>query len=64
MKVQLGENGKFLNVKDSCAHPTFYIVTSGVYKYVICRICGKHMGELHDQIVKKDEIQGKGKKSS
>ncbi len=61
-KVQLGKSGGFFNVKDNCEHPSSTIVRSGVYEYVICRGCGKNMGEF--QQPKADEVQSKGKKSS
>ena len=59
-KVQLGKSGGFINVKESCLHGTLYIVNSGIYKYAICRICGKNMGEVEIP----SGVQGKGKKSS
>ena len=62
VKVQLGKSGKFFNIKDSCTHPTHYIIRSGAYEYVICKSCGKNIGEL--QQPKVDEVQGKGKKGS
>ena len=61
-KVQLGKSGGFINVKESCLHGTLYIVNSGIYKYAICRICGKNMGEV--EIPNEPPVQGKGKKSS
>ena len=45
-KVQLGAEGKFFNVKESCKHDQFHVVRSGVYMYVICNLCGKNMGEV------------------
>ena len=59
-KVQLGKSGSFINVKAVCPHGTLYIVNSGVYKYAICRICGKNMGEVEIP----SGVQSKGKKSS
>ena len=61
-KVQLGKSGSFFNVKDNCTHPNFSVIRSGVYEYVVCRGCGKNMGELQQPRV--DEVQGKGKKGS
>jgi len=61
-KVQLGKSGGFINVKESCLHSTLYIVNSGIYKYAICRICGKNMGEV--EIPNEPPVQGKGKKGS
>ena len=61
-KVQLGKSGSFFNVKGSCPHGTLYIVNSGVYKYAICKLCGKNMGEV--DIPSESPVQGKGKKGS
>ncbi len=59
-KVQLGKSGNFFNVKDDCPHDTLFIVNSGAYKYAICKICGKNVGEVDIP----DGVQGKGKESS
>jgi len=57
-KVELGKSGGFVNVKQSCPHATLFIVNSGIYKYAICRTCGKNMGE-----VEVDAVQSKDSKS-
>ena len=59
-KVQLGKSGGFVNVKGDCPHSTLFIAVSGMYKYAICRTCGKNVGEVDIP----DAIPSKGKKSS
>jgi len=59
-KVQLGKSGGFVNVKNDCPHSTLFIAMSGMYKYAICRTCGKNVGEVDIP----DAIPSKGKKSS
>ena len=59
-KVQLGKSGGFVNVKKSCPHSTLFIAMSGMYKYAICRTCGKNVGEVDIP----DAVPSKGKKSS
>ena len=59
-KVQLGKSGGFVNVKSSCPHSNLFIAVSGMYKYAICRTCGKNMGEVDIP----DAVPSKGKKSS
>ena len=38
----------FVNVKSSCQHTNFNVIESGFYKYLICRSCGRNMGEVND----------------
>ena len=38
----------FVNVKSSCQHINFNVIESGFYKYLICRSCGRNMGEVND----------------
>ena len=38
----------FVNVKSSCQHTNFNMIESGFYKYLICRSCGRNMGEVND----------------
>jgi len=38
----------FINAKEECKHSNFNIVQSGFYKYLICRACGRNMGEVND----------------
>lgn len=38
-----------LNAKEKCGHPNFNVIKSGFYDYLICRTCGKNMGEVHDK---------------
>ena len=38
----------FVNAKSSCQHPNFNLIKSGFYKYLICRTCGKNMGDVDD----------------
>ena len=38
----------FVNAKESCKHTSFAIGKSGFYKYLICKTCGKNMGEVDD----------------
>ena len=59
-KVQLGKSGGFVNVKNDCPHSTLFIAMSGMYKYAICRTCGKNVGEVDIP----DAVPSKGKKSS
>ena len=59
-KVQLGKSGGFVNVKDSCPHSTLFIAMSGMYKYAICRTCGKNVGEVDIP----NAVPSKGKKGS
>ena len=61
-KVQLGKGGNFVNIKDACTHGTLYIVDSGVYRYALCRHCGKNIGEVEKP--NGPQVQGKGKKGS
>ncbi len=60
VKVQLGKDGGFHNIKNDCQHPNFVIKESGTYKYVTCRTCGRMMGEY----VGKLGIQGKDNQGS
>jgi len=59
-KVQLGKSGGFTNVKTSCSHGLLYIISSGVYKYAFCKVCGKNMGEVDIP----NAVPSKGKKGS
>ena len=59
-KVQLGKSGGFTNVKTGCSHGLLYIISSGVYKYALCKLCGKNMGEVDIP----DAVPSKGKKGS
>ena len=59
-KVQLGKSGGFVNVKSGCPHSNLFIAVSGMYKYAICRTCGKNMGEVDIP----DAVPSKGSKSS
>ena len=59
-KVQLGKSGGFVNVKGNCPHATLFIAVSGIYKYAICRTCGKNMGEVDIPV----EVQSESKKDS
>ena len=59
-KVQLGKSGGFVNVKNDCPHSNLFIAVSGMYKYAICRTCGKNMGEVDIP----DAVPSKGSKSS
>jgi hypothetical protein len=38
----------FINAKDECKHINFAIIKSGFYKYLICKACGRNMGEVDD----------------
>ena len=38
----------FMNARQECPHPNYNIVKSGFYKYLICRTCGRNMGEVDD----------------
>ena len=38
----------FVSVKSSCQHTNFNVIESGFYKYLICRSCGRNMGEVND----------------
>jgi len=38
----------FMNARQECPHPNFNIIPSGFYKYLICRMCGRNMGEVND----------------
>jgi hypothetical protein len=38
----------FINAKDECKHISFAIIKSGFYKYLICKACGRNMGEVDD----------------
>ena len=49
-----------MNVKSGCPHSTLFIAVSGMYKYAICRTCGKNMGEVDIP----DAVPGESKKSS
>ena len=40
----------FMNAREECPHPTYNIIKSGFYKYLICRTCGRNMGEVNDNI--------------
>ena len=59
-KVQLGKSGGFVNVKTVCPHSNLFIAVSGMYKYAICRTCGKNMGEVDIP----DAVPGERKKRS
>ena len=59
-KVQLGKSGGFVYIKNSCPHSTLFIAISGMYKYAICRTCGKNVGEVDIP----NAVPSKGKKSS
>jgi len=60
VKVQLEKSGGFTNVKTGCPHGLLYIISSGVYKYALCKLCGKNMGEVDIP----DAVPSKGKKGS
>jgi len=60
VKVELGKSGGFVNVKGDCPHATLFIAVSGLYKYAICRTCGKNVGEVDIP----DAVPSKGKKGS
>ena len=38
----------FVNAKNTCQHTNYNIIKSGFYKYLICRSCGRNMGEVDD----------------
>jgi len=38
----------FVNAKETCQHSSCNIIKSGFYKYLICRSCGKNMGDAND----------------
>jgi hypothetical protein len=38
----------FVNAKNICQHTNFNIIKSGFYNYLICRSCGRNMGEVDD----------------
>ena len=38
----------FVNARESCQHSNFNLVKSGFYNYLICRSCGRNMGEVDD----------------
>jgi len=59
-KVQLGKSGGFTNIKMGCQHGQLYIISSGVYKYAMCKICGKNVGEVDIP----NAVPSKGKKGS
>ena len=45
----------FINASSECPHPTYNIIKSGFYKYLICRTCGRNMGEVNDTIEQPDK---------
>ena len=42
------------------AHMVYFIISSGVYKYAFCKVCGKNMGEVDIP----NAVPSKGKKGS
>ena len=40
----------FVNAAKNCPHPTYNIIKSGIFQYLICRTCGKNMGEVKGDI--------------
>ena len=47
--VVLNKSGGFGNLKKDCKHKEFNVIKSVTFTYVVCKACGKVMGEVSDK---------------